>query len=473
MTTPLPIILTILLAITSYPITTHAQDRPNILLISIDDLNDWVGVLGGHPQAKTPNIDALAARGTLFNNAHCQAPVCNPSRASLMTSLYPSTTGIYFLNPSIADSPIASKAIIMPQRFSREGYQVMAAGKLFHNNENKLYFDEYAGNFGAFGPTPETKISQPHGHPLWDWGAYPDNTSDMPDDKIANWAVDQLGKSYDKPFFIAAGFFRPHVPMFAPKEWYNQHPLEDVELPNIIDADRADLSQYAKDLTTLEHVAPTHEWMTESGEWKHAVQSYLASVTFADYCVGKVLDALEASPHRDNTIVVLFSDHGFHLGEKERWAKRTLWEDGTRVPLIILDPRTKSSSIVAAPVGLIDIYPTLLDLTGHTRDPLHQGHSLKPILNDPNIQWSHPAITTFGPGNHSVRTERWRYIEYQDGSRELYDHETDPNEWINLANSPEHRATIERLSKLTPKTNYRILGKDSTGHKAFKAAAKN
>ncbi|MBN4046682.1 sulfatase-like hydrolase/transferase, partial [bacterium AH-315-P07] len=304
-------------------------------------------------------------------------------------------------------------------------------------------------------------------------------------------AVDKLSQTYDKPFFLGVGFFRPHVPMFAPKEWYDQHPLEDVELPAVVDADRADLSQYAKDLTTLEHVAPTHEWMLESGEWKHAVQSYLASVTFADYCVGKVLDALENSPHKDNTIVVLFSDHGFHLGEKERWAKRTLWEDGTRVPLIIYDPRRKSASIKKsssnrksasikkssaisrAPVGLIDIYPTLLELTGLTRDPLHEGHSLAPLLNDPTAKWTYPAITTFGPGNHAVRTERYRYIEYQDGTQELYDHETDPNEWNNLANSAEHKTTLERLSKLAPKSNYRILGKNSTGHKAFAAAKAN
>lgn len=480
MKAPLPIILTLLLAITA-----HAETRPNILLISIDDLNDWVGVLGGHPQAKTPNIDALANRSTLFTNAHCQAPVCNPSRASLMTSLYPSTTGIYFLNPSIADSPIAAKATTLPQRFTQEGYQVMAAGKLFHARENQLYFQEYAGNFGGFGPVPEEKISQPHGHPLWDWGAYPEKTSDMPDDKIANWAIQKLNQTYNKPFFLAIGLYRPHVPMFAPEEWFAHHPLQDIQLPDTIDTDRADLPRYAKDLTTLQHVAPTHEWMTESGEWKHAVQSYLASVTFADYCVGKVLDALAASSHADNTIIVLFSDHGFHLGEKERWAKRTLWEDGTRVPLIIHDPRQKSApnrkssanpstpSTTNAPVGLIDIYPTLLDLTGLKADSIHEGHSLTRLLDNPSAKWKHPAITTFGPGNHSVRTERYRYIQYQDGSQELYDHQTDPNEWVNLANSPEHQKMMERLSKLVPETNYRILGKDSTGHKAFEAAAAN
>lgn len=447
-----------------------ADTRPNVLFIAVDDLNDWVGVLGGHPQARTPHMDALAARGTLFANAHCQAPVCNPSRASLMTSLLPSTSGIYFLNPDIADSPVAAHAETLPTRFTREGYRVRAAGKLFHANENQTYFEDFAGNFGGFGPTPEKKISQPHGHPLWDWGAYPDNTADMPDDKIAEWAVTQLQESHDEPFFLGVGFFRPHVPMYVPQEWFDLHPLDDIILPEVLETDRDDIPQYALDLTTLEHVAPTHEWILESGEWKHAVQSYLASVSFADACVGKVLDALDRSLHRDNTIVVLFSDHGFHLGEKARWAKRSLWEDGTRVPIIIVDPRNPTAAVTQAPAGLIDLYPTLLELCGMTPDPLHEGHSLVPLLKDPAAAWAHAAITSFGPGNHAIRDERWRYIQYHDGAQELYDHTVDPNEWTNLAADPEHAGTIKHLQTFIPKTDAPILGKGSTGHLAFDAA---
>ncbi|MFP6584398.1 MAG: sulfatase [Candidatus Hydrogenedentota bacterium] len=444
--------------------------RSNVLLISIDDLNDWVGVLDGHPQAKTPNLDAFAARSTLFTNAHCQAPVCNPSRVSLMTSRYPSSTGVYFLNPPIQKSVFEDQVVTLPTRFSREGYQVFAAGKLFHNRDNAEYFDEYAGNFGGFGPTPEQKISQPHGHPLWDWGAYPERTDEMPDDKIANWAVEQLQKDYDKPFFMGVGFFRPHVPMFAPQEWFDKHPRESIQLPKVRNNDRDDISKYGRDLTTLEHVAPTHEWVSEANQWDHAVQAYLASTTFADACVGKVLDALVASPHADNTIVVIFSDHGFHLGEKERWAKRSLWEDGTRVPLMIQSPTHGHPSQTSAPAELIDIYPTLLDLAGLTSDSNLEGQSLRPLLDDPAAQWNHPARTTFGPGNHSIRTKRWRYIRYADGSEELYDHDSDPNEWENLANREEYEKVLADHRKWLPKTHAPILGQDSTGHKAFAAA---
>jgi len=450
---------------------SFAAERPNILLLSVDDLNDWVGVLDGHPQAKTPNIDRLAARGTLFYNAHCQAPVCNPSRASLMTSILPSSSGIYFLNPPIASSPLASKAMTMPQRFQQEGYEVMAAGKLFHARENKTYFPKYAGNFGGFGPVPKEKISHPRGHPLWDWGIYPDNTVDMPDDKTAKWTIQHLQKNYTKPFFIAAGFFRPHVPMYAPPEWFDMHPRNKIQLPLVKENDREDLSEYARNLTTLEHVAPLHEWVKASGEWPHAVQAYLASTSLADACVGQVLDVLNASPYKDNTIVVLFSDHGFHLGEKERWAKRSLWDDGTRVPMIIVNPFAKDGEnrITKASVGLIDIYPTLLELCGLEADPIHEGHSLMPLLHDPNADWEHPAITSFGPGNHAVRTERWRYIRYNDGSEELYDHATDPHEWTNLAAQAKCAEIIKKHRAMLPIDKGSILGKGSTGHLAFSA----
>lgn len=467
-------ILMILLVVVVATQTAIAEAaRPNVLLISIDDLNDWVGVLGGHPQAKTPHLDTLANRGTLFANAHCQAPVCNPSRVSLMTSRYPSSTGVYFLNPPIQQSPFEQDVVTLPQRFATDGYDVFAAGKLFHHKDNAKYFPKYAGTFGGFGPTPEKKISQPHGHPLWDWGAYPDQTEKMPDDKVAEWAVEQLGKDYDKPFFMGVGFFRPHVPMYVPQEWFEQHPRDQIELPEIRENDRDDLSPYARDLTTLEHVAPLHSWVTESGEWDHTVQAYLASTTFVDACVGKVLDALANSPHADNTIVVVFSDHGFHLGEKERWAKRSLWEDGTRVPLIVLTPGQSKATRVTKPAELIDIYPTLLELCGLDADTQLEGQSLVPLLKNASAPWEFPARTTFGPGNHSIRSEHFRYIRYNDGSEELYDHRVDPHEWTNLAGDSKYEKIIAEHRKWLPKHHAPILGKDSTGHIAFAAAEAN
>lgn len=454
-------------------IVSRKSSPPNVLLISIDDLNDWVGCLGGHPQAKTPNLDRFASRGTLFTNAHCQSPVCQPSRASLMTSSHPSSTGLYFLNPGIAASPVLMGAETIPERFAKEGYKVMAAGKVFHGPENQHYFSkagEYGGDLGAFGPSAPKKISYPRGHPLWDWGAYPNSDERMPDYKIAQWAKTQLGQKHDRPFFLAVGFWRPHVPMLVPPKWFDLHPRDEVELPKVQKDDLRDISTYAKTLIALEHVSPTHEWMVGHKQWRHAVQSYLASVSFVDHYVGEVLAALEKSPYQKNTVVIIFSDHGFHLGEKAHWAKRTLWEDGTRVPFVIAGPGLPTQQTCHRPVGLIDLYPTLLDLCGLTPDPKHEGTTLEPLLSDPKQDWNRPALTFFGAGNVSVRSNDWRYIRYVDGSVELYDHRTDPHEWHNLAADAKYQKIEKKHEDWVPNSFHPILGEGSTGHEAYKAA---
>lgn len=450
--------------------SASAADRPNVLLISIDDLNDWTGCLGGHPQAKTPNIDRLADSGTLFVNAHCQSPVCNPSRASLMTGRYPHTSGVYFLRPDLKQSPVLANLKTLPEAFADSGYKTLAVGKLFHGGDNR-FFQEYGGNNGGMGPRPKQKISQPHGHPLWDWGAYPETDEQMPDFKSASWAVEKLSQEHDRPFFMGVGFYRPHVPMFAPKRWFDLHPLEAILLPKVREDDRDDLSEYAINITNLEHVAPEHQWVKSAGQWEHAVQSYLASTSFADHCVGMVLDALKRSPHAGNTIVVLFSDHGFHLGEKQRWAKRTLWEDGTRVPLIISAPGGRKGQRVLQPAELIDLYPTLLDLAGLPSDVEQEGQSLAPLLADPSADWGHPAITSFGPGNYAVRSTHYRFIQYVDGSRELYDHRSDPHEWDNLAEHPDLQSVVSEHAKFLPTHEAAILPGQSTGHNTYRASA--
>jgi len=269
---------------------------------------------------------------------------------------------------------------------------------------------------------------------------------------------------------MGVGFYRPHVPMYAPKKWFDKHPRKDIQLPLVFENDRSDLSQYAIDLTNLEHVSPTHEWVTGAGEWDHAVQSYLASVTFADHCLGIVLDALESSDHAGNTIIALFSDHGFHLGEKERWAKRSLWEDGTRVPIIVVAPGFQADQATNRPAELLDLYPTLLELAGMEADPGQEGQSLVPLMKDPTMEWNHPAITSFGLGNYAVRTTRYRYIQYLDGSRELYDLSQDPHEWHNLASKPESQAIIDAHAAFLPKRAHAVLPGKSTGHNAYRAA---
>ena len=274
-------------------------------------------------------------------------------------------------------------------------------------------------------------------HPLWDWGQV-----DVPDEQqrdylTAAWAAEQLPKlaANDQPFFLAIGFHLPHVPIYASKKWFDLYPLEELQLPPTYTFDRDDLPEIAKQLT-LNSTAPRHQWMVENDEWRHAVRAYLAANSFVDHLVGKVLDGLEASNEADNTIVVLWSDHGFHLGEKLRWAKRTLWEETTRVPLIFAGPGIVENAKCSRPVGLIDVYPTLLEACGLPPREELEGESLVRLLADPDADWQPPAICTFGPNNHSLRSERWRYTVYADGSEELYDHESDPNEWHNLAAGP-------------------------------------
>ena len=449
-------------------------ERPNVLLLSIDDLNDWTGCLGGHPQARTPNVDRLAERGTLFTNAHCQSPVCNPSRASLLTGRNPHTSGVYFLAPDLKQAPALKELETLPERFAKNGYRTLAAGKIFHTGDRR-FFQEYGGAMGGFGPRPSKKLSQPHGHPLWDWGAFPERDEDMPDYKIAQWAVEKLSErseASDAPFFMGVGFYRPHVPMYAPKKWFDLFPREQIKLPLVRNDDRDDLSAYAIALTNEKHVSPEHAWVESAGQWEHAVQAYLASTAFADHCLGLVLDALDASPHRDNTIVVLFADHGFHLGEKQRWAKRTIWEDGTHVPLIVVAPGYAAGQRVDMPAQLLDIFPTLLELADLPEDESQEGHSLAPLMKDPRSEWPHIALSSFGKGNYAVRSEHFRYIRYLDGSEELYDHRRDPHEWNNLASRQEMADVMTLHRKHLPIREASILPGNSTGHQAYKSAGR-
>jgi arylsulfatase A-like enzyme len=445
-----------------------SDKRPNILLIAVDDLNDWIGPLKGHPQALTPNMDRLANEGILFTNAHCQAPVCTPSRSSLMTSLYPSTTGLYFLNPDIKHSPIAKKNVLMPQRFQNEGYYVTGVGKLFHNGRgiNEKYVPNYGGNYGGFGPFPKEKITDFPGHSLWDWGIFPNNDTLMPDYKLATWAESILKNEMATPFWMGVGFYRPHVPQYAPKKWFDLYPLDSIQLPKIITNDLDDLSKYGRDITREGHVSPKHEWVVQNEQWKPLVQSYLACVSFVDAQIGRVFDAIKNSDYAKNTYVVLFSDHGFHLGEKERYAKRSLWNDGTRVPLIFWGPNISKGNCTK-PVQLLDIYPTLLELTHISPDKLHEGHSLINILRGKEVKWPHHARTTFGPGNHAIISENYRYVRYNDQTEEFYDHTDDPHEWENKSKDPKYQELIEQHRALLPEDEYVALGKGSTGHISY------
>jgi len=241
----------------------------------------------------------------------------------------------------------------------------------------------------------------------------------------------------------------------------------------VISDDLADIPCYGVDITRVNHVSPTHEWVMENDAWKPMVQSYLACVSFVDAQVGRVLDAFDKGAYGDNTYIVLFSDHGFHIGEKERHAKRSLWEDGARVPMIIVGPNIPEGKVCDNPVQLLDIYPTLLELTNLEPDPMHEGHSLVPLLKEVKSDWPHMARTSFGPGNYAITSEDYRFIQYNDGSEEFYDRSNDPQEWYNVIDDPTYKKIIQQHRNQIPKDRYEILGKGSTGHKSFSKTEQN
>lgn len=417
--------------------------RHNVLFIAIDDLNDWVGCLKTNSQARTPNIDRLASRGVLFTNAHCQAPICNPSRTSLMLGLRPSTTGIYLNRPWFRNVPKNKNSITLTQYFGKFDYETLATGKIFHGSRvDELSFKRYGPRPGQMsGLDKKVQKNVPSPTKLWDFGPQNYSEEKHSDYKDASWAIDQLKKEFTKPFFLAVGFYRPHVPLFAPVKYFNSRPISEFKLPEVNNKDRDDLPNAAIQLIA-NPTPPKHEWFVESGKWIEAIQAYHACVTYTDHQVGRLLDALDASPYSKNTIIVLFSDHGFHLGEKQSWAKRSLWERSTKVPLIISVPGGIKGGRCSRPVELLSLFPTLNELCGLPKLRGLEGISVKSLLDDPDAEWTFPALTTFKEGNHSVRSERFRYIRYADGSEELYDHLKDPKEWVNLASNTDHKAVI-------------------------------
>ena len=448
----------------------HAQEaeRPDVLFIAIDDLNDWVGVLGGHPQAKTPNIDALAARGMLFTNAHSTAAICNPSRTSLMLGLRPSTTGIYENEPSWLDHDHLADLPTIPRHFRNHGYRTLGAGKTFHaHTYRRAAFSGYQDvrAWDAYYPSFERQLPDEVGPPdrrpanrnpvtiNIDWSPVVADDRAMGDGQVAAWISERLLDSADTPRFVAAGIYRPHPPWFLPQAYFDAHPLADIVLPTVLDNDLDDVSAIGREFTqdSTMPALDIHEWVLATNKWAEGVQAYLASVTFADAMVGQIIDALDRSGRADDTIIALWSDHGWHLGEKQRWRKHTLWEESTRVPLIFVAPGvTTPGSRSARTVSLLDLFPTLVELAGIETPGHLEGISLVPLLENPDAEWNRPAVTTHQFGNHSVRGERFRYIRYVDGSEELYDHDADPDEWHNLAADPRYAAAKAELAGWLP-----------------------
>ena len=428
-------------------------DRPNVLFISVDDMNDWVGALGYEP-AKTPNIDRLAARGTPFTNAHAASPKCNPSRTAILSGLRPSTTGIYgngeWWKPNFPD------LITLPRYFKDNGYYAAGGGKVFHHTPG-FNPPESWNEYSDLVDDLKTKdflvpYREPRHISSFDWGPLDKSDMEMGDGVTVRWAEEFLARKHERPFFLAVGLFQPHLPFYAPQAWYDRVGPGEAPVPVEKPGDLDDVPEPGRAMSRYRR--NDLELIEKHGDLDEVVRSYTACIRHADALIGRVLDALDRSLYAENTIIVLWSDHGYHFGEKRHFAKNTLWERDSHVPLAIVAPGvTKPKTVSKRPVSLLDLYPTLVDLTGLPgRDEL-EGVSLRPLLENPGREWDRPAVMTFGRGNHAVRSERYRYIRYANGEEELYDHSSDPNEWDNLAGDPAHADVIADHARWLPKKN--------------------
>ncbi|MBL9093498.1 MAG: sulfatase [Planctomycetaceae bacterium] len=447
-------------------VSNAVERKPNVLFIALDDLNDWIGCLGGHPQTKTPNLDRLAASGVLFRNAYCAAASCNPSRTAVFSGLPPHRSGLY-RNPQKLRE-VLPQAELLPRYFSNHGYWSAGSGKMLHYIIDPPSWDDYFPDKAKDDPFPRTfypkrrPVSLPRAG-TWqyvetDWAALDVTDEQFGGDwSVTNWISEQLAKKHERPFFLSCGIYRPHEPWFVPKKYFEPFPLESIQLPlGVKDGDLNDVPTEGRRIARNRYFAH----IQEQKQWKKGIQAYLASIHFADAMLGRVLDALEKSPARDNTLVVLWSDHGWHLGEKEHWQKFTGWRVCARVPLMIRVPKgvpglpegTAPGGVCDRPVSLVDLFGTLTDLCGLPPKAGIHSRSLAPLLRDTQTEWPHAALTHLDkPENYALSTQRWRYIHYVGGEEELYDIQTDPHEWNNLAPRPEHASKLAEMRLLAPK----------------------
>ena len=425
-----------------------ADTRPNVLFIAVDDLNDWIGCLGGHPQARTPNIDALAARGVNFSRAYCASPVCNPSRSALMTGLRSSTSGVYD-NGIDRRTTIANDVTPLNTHFHNNGYHVVGAGKIYHGDGDQFgVWDEYAKVHKGDLPPGKGENNGVGGIRFAPIDEADEQTQDY---QTVSYCIEQLNKQHDKPLFLACGLHKPHMAWNVPRKYYEMFPLESIQLPEVIDGDLDDVPPAGVKMARPEG---DHAAMLKSGRWKEAVRGYLAAGAYCDAMVGRLMAEFDKSPLRDNTIIVFWGDHGWHLGEKQHWRKFALWEEATRAPLFFVAPGvTKPNSTSPRTVDFMAIYPTLCELCSLSIPSHVEGVSVKSLLENPQAEWDRPALTTHGFQNHAVRSERWRYIRYANGDQELYDEAADPHEWKNVAGDSSNAAVISDLARWLPAKN--------------------
>lgn len=439
-------------------------EHPNVLFISIDDLNDWVSPLSGHPQTTTPHLSRFAAEAVNFSRNYCPSPGCNPSRSALLTGLHTYTSGMYSNYQEWRKVPKLKEVQTIGQHFRADGYFTAGAGKIFHYQQvDTLGWDAYFPSIKKPMPDDNFPDSRPANMPrfkymygMFDWAGLPISDEETGDFSSVNYISEQLKKEHDKPFFLACGIYRPHVPWYVPQQYFDRFPLEDIQLPQTLEEDTLDLGPVAKEL--ISRGGNYHRHVLEAGEWKKAIQGYLASVAFADEMVGRLLKNLAESPYANNTIVVLWSDHGWQLGEKMHWRKFALWENVIRTVMMMKVPKgieqmpdgSKNGKTTKNLTSLMDIYPTLVDLCKLSPRSDFDGRSLRPILENPDTILQRPIITTYDYGSYSIRYAQWHYIRYIDDSEELYDLSADPEEWHNLAYKGEFKGVKEELAQHIP-----------------------
>ncbi len=444
--------------------------RPNILFIAIDDMNDWTGFLGGHPQAKTPNIDQLARKGVNFTQAYCSAPGCSPSRNALLFGQEPFHSGLYaFYAPGI-NASLHENYTSLPRYFKEHGYQTFGAGKIHHGSRGDAReWTDYAQTAGDGGLKLDIAAGyQSKGEFKMSFCPTTNPYDEHPDYQVASYGAEILARDHDQPFFLAVGIVKPHLPFICPPEFFDMYPT-DVMPPRIEAGDLDDIPAVGQAMAKISD----DRQFTRDEAWTKVRRAYLACISWADYNVGRVLDALRASPYADNTIVVLWSDHGYGLGEKRHFRKFALWEETTRVPFIIYNPQPHSAvggRKVTDPVSLINIYATLADLAGLPPPVGIDGVSLVPQLQDQSLPLSEPAISSWGRGNYTVRDRDFRYTRYFDGGEELYAHGVDPDEWTNLATNPAWAETKRRLAEALPRDEASLVLESITGVRAIMSA---
>jgi arylsulfatase A-like enzyme len=449
-----------------------AAARPHVLFIAVDDLNDYISPLDNHPGVRTPHFERLAKRSVTFANAHCAAPACHPSRVAVMTGVHPVRSGIYrnlfgAHGPRWRhESPVLEDAVVLSQHFRNHGYRAVGGGKIFHtlqwtpgdSQNDPDAWDDYRGDpldpISGDWPRPAgTRTNQnagfvgrrPLSHHLF--GAAPlELQPGQGDGAVVDWAVRQMQGAGDQPLFLAVGLFRPHIPWEVPQKWFDLHPEEDVQLPAHRANDLRDARSHGRE--------NWHKWVTDNKQWKHLMRGYLASISYVDHELGRLLDGLDASPIGGNTIIVLWTDHGFHIGEKQNWEKFALWEQTTRTPLFIHAPGVSKDGVqTRQPATLTDLFPTLCDLAGLPIPAQCTGRSLAPQVRNPGTVDTRVSLTSFvfrrdgKMPSHGISDTRYRYIRYADGFEELYDLKTDRNEFTNLADDPAHAGAKARLRK--------------------------